>query len=132
MEWRTPAGLYLGPLFGLEPDRDRIGNVLRKIIRGLWYLERDRTLMPFDLDWNFFQESPLTGRPPEFVMEMLQSLPLRTVGDVVRLKFALSPDEPRLTIAWMAFYGRTMVTVWPGPEDVSELDRLEPPEGAEV
>ena len=132
VKWRTPAGLYLGPLFGLEPDRDRIGNVLRKVVRGLWYLDRDRVVMPFDVDWNFFQESPLTGRPPDFVMEMLHSLPLRTIGDIVRYKFVLSRDEPRLTIAWMAFYSRTMFTVWTGPEDVSELDRLISPEGAEV
>lgn len=88
--------------------------------------------MPFDLDWNFFQESPLTRRPPDFVMEMLRTAPLSTVGEVVRYKFVLSPDEPRLTIAWIAFYGRTMFTVWTGPEDVSELDRLIPPESAEV
>jgi hypothetical protein len=132
VEWRTPAGLYMGPLFGIEPNRERIGNVLRKVVRGVWYLERDRRVMPFDLDWSFFQESPLTGRPPDFVMEMLHTLPLQTVGDVVRYKFVLSPDEPRLTIAWMGFYGRTMFTVWTGPQDVSELDRLILPERAEV
>jgi hypothetical protein len=36
--------------------------------------------MPFDVDWNYFQESPLTGRPPEFVMEMFYGLPLENRG----------------------------------------------------
>ena len=58
--------------------------------------------MPFDLDWNYFQESPLPGRPPEFVMEMFHGLPLRSVRDVVRYKFAFPPEEPRVTVSWMA------------------------------
>jgi hypothetical protein len=124
IDWHTRAGLYLGTLVGLEGDRERIGNVLRKIVRGLSYLERGRTVMPFDVDWNCFQESPLTGRPPEFVMEMFHGLPLRSVGDVVRYKFAFPPQEPRVTVSWMAFYSRTMFTVWTGPKDPSELDRL--------
>jgi hypothetical protein len=124
IDWHTRAGLYLGTLVGLEGDRERIGNVLRKIVRGLSYLERGRTVMPFDVDWNYSQESPLTGRPPEFVMEMFHGLPLRSVGAVVRYKFALPPEEPRVTLTWMAFYGRTMFTVWTGPKDPSELDRL--------
>lgn len=117
VDWHTPAGVYLGQLVGLEGDQERIGNVLRKIVRGLSYLERDRTVMPFDVGWNFSQESPLTGRAPDFVMEMFHGLPLRTVGEVVRYKFTCAPQEPRLSVTWMAFYGRTMFTVWTAPKD---------------
>lgn len=117
IDWHAPSGVYLGPLVGLEGDLERIGNVLRKIVRGLSYLERDGTVMPFDVGWNYKQDSPLTGRAPDFVMEMFHGLPLRTVGDVVRYKFTCPPEEPRLTVSWMAFYSRTMFTVWTGPKD---------------
>ena len=50
-------------------------------------------------------------------MEMFHGLPLRFVGDVVRYKLAFPPEEPRVTVCWMAFYGRTMFTVWTGPKD---------------
>jgi hypothetical protein len=126
IDWHTRGGVYLGPLVGLEGDLERIGNGLRKIVRGLSYLERGQTVMPFDLDWNYFHESPLTGRPLDFAMEMFHGLPLRTVGDVVRYKFTFPPKEPRVTVSWLAFYGRTMFTVWTGPNDPSELDRLIP------
>jgi hypothetical protein len=124
VDWHTKTGVYLGTLIGLDGDQARIGNVLRKIVRGLSYLERGGTVMPSDLEWNFCQESPLTGRAPEFVMEMFQGLPLRTVGDVVGFKFAFPHEEPRVTVSWMAFYGRTMFTVWTGPADPTALDRL--------
>jgi hypothetical protein len=97
---------------------------LRKIVRGLSYLERGGTVMPLDLDWNFCQESPLTERPPGFVMELFHGFPLRTVGEIVRYKFAFPEEEPRVTVSWMAFYGRTMFTVWTGPADPTALDRL--------
>jgi hypothetical protein len=80
---------------GLEGDLERIGNVLRKIVHGLYYLERGRTVMPFDVDWNYLHESPLTGRPPDFVMEMFHGLPLRSVGDVVRYKFTFPRGTAR-------------------------------------
>lgn len=46
---------------------------------------------------------------------MFHGLPLRTIGDVVRYKFHFPPEEPRVTVSWMAFYGGTMFTVWTGP-----------------
>lgn len=73
--------------------------MLRKIVRGLSYLGRGRTVMPFDLDWDYFHESPLTGRPPDFVMGMFHGMPLRTVEDVVRYKFTFPPEEPRVTVS---------------------------------
>jgi hypothetical protein len=44
IDWHTQGGVYLGPLVGLEGDLEGIGNVLRKIVRGISYLERDRTV----------------------------------------------------------------------------------------
>jgi hypothetical protein len=48
---------------------------------------------------------------------VFHEMPLRTVGEVVRYKFGFWPQEPRVTLSWMAFYGRTMFVVYSGPDD---------------
>jgi hypothetical protein len=37
---------------------------------------------------------------------------------IVRFKFELCPEEPRLIVSRISFYGRTMFAVWTWPEDV--------------
>ncbi len=118
LEWKSPAGVILGEVTGFEGDRERIGRVLKKIVRGLFYLDSGSQVMPFDVRFNYSQVSPMTPPLPEEVMDLLRSMPLRTVGDVVRYKFELSPFEPRMIVSWMAFYGRTMFAVWTWPKGV--------------
>jgi hypothetical protein len=103
MEWKSPGGVILGDVIGLEGNREPIGNVLRKIVRGMFYLDSGGTVMPFDVKFNFSQVSPMTPPLPEEVMDLLHGMPLRTVGDVVRYKFELSVDDPRFIVSWFAF-----------------------------
>lgn len=126
MEWISPGGAFIGEVTGVEGDRERIGNVLMKIVRGLYYLDSGRTVMPFDVHFNYAQVSPMTPPFPEEVMDVIHGMPLRTVGDVVRYKFELSPDEPRIIVSWFAFYSRSMFVVWTRPAGVE----LPPPPNA--
>lgn len=118
MAWKSPEGLILGEVTGIEGDQDRIGNVLRKIVRGLFYLDSGGHVMPHDVQFNFSQVSPMTPPLPEEVMDLIHGMQLRTVGDVVRFKFELCPEEPRMIVTWMAFYGRSMFAIWTWPDDV--------------
>jgi hypothetical protein len=119
VEWKTPGGIIRGEVTGIEGDQVRVGNVLRKIVRGLFYLDTARTVMPFDVKFSFELVSPLTRRPMEpEVMDLFRDMPLRTVGEVVKYKFGFWPELPRLTLTWMAFYGRTIYVVWTGPDPV--------------
>lgn len=54
MEWKSPGGIVLGDIPVIEGDQERTGNVLRKIVRGVFYLGSGRTVMPFDVKFNFY------------------------------------------------------------------------------
>lgn len=118
VELRSPGGIILGAVTGLEGNQERLGNVLRKIVRGLFYLDSGGTVMPFDVKFNYEQLSPMSPPMPEAVMGLIHSMPLRMVGGVVQYKFELCPEEPRMIVSWMAFYGRTMFAVWTWPDDL--------------
>lgn len=118
MDWKSPGGVILGEVTGIEGDQERIGTALRKIVRGLFWLDSGGQVMPFSVRFNYSQASPMTPPLPEEVMELFHGMPLRNVGDIVKFKFGMSPDEPRAIVAWMAFYGRTMFAVWTWPDDV--------------
>ena len=121
MEFRSPAGLFLGELVGVEGDQGRIGAILRKIVRGLFFLDL-RTPMPDDVHWSFEQVSPISPPVPDEARELVRGLPLRSVGTEVRFKFGVAQEEPRLTITWMAFYSRTMFLVGTLPGGPSIYD----------
>jgi len=123
VEWKTPAGIILGEFVGIEGDQVRIGIVLRKIVRGLFWLDSGGTVMPFDVRFNFSQVSTMTEPLPEEVMDLFHGMPIRNVGNVVKFKFGFASEEPRATVTWMALYGRTMVAVWTWPEGVTLPDQ---------
>lgn len=118
MEWKSPGGVILGEVTGLEGDQERTGNVLRKIVRGLFWIDSGGQVMPPDTHFNYSQVSPLTPPLPEEVIDLFHGMLLRTVGDVVKYKFEICPEEPRMIVTWMAFYGRTMFAVWTWPSTV--------------
>jgi hypothetical protein len=67
MDYHSSDGECLGQIFAVEGDRDRVGNVLRKIVRGLFYQEKGFP-MPHDVRWTFESVSSLqspctTGDP---------------------------------------------------------------------
>jgi len=86
------------------------------MVRGLSYIETSE-VMPFDVQFNFSQVSPMTEPLPQEVMDIIRATPLRSVGDVVRYKFHQIPDDSRDTISWFAFYERLLFAVWTWPED---------------
>lgn len=115
MEWKSSGGIILGDVTVVEADRDRTENVLRKIVRGLYFLDSGGDVMPSGLRHHVEQVSPMSKPLPKSVMDIYQGIDIRTVGDVVRFKFQIVAEEPRMTISWMAFYGRMMFIVWTRP-----------------
>jgi len=121
MDVHSQGDLHLGRLVGLEGDQDRFGNVLRKIVRGLFCVETS-SVMPSDLRWGFEQVTPQSPKVPDETRDLIRSMPLRTVGTEVRYKFGIAPGEPRPTLAWLAFYDRTMFLIHTLPEGDNRYD----------
>jgi hypothetical protein len=118
IEWRSPGGVVMGDLSVVKGDERRIGHVLNKIVRGMSYLDSGGKVMPFDVKFRFEQVTPMTEPMPDVVMDVIHATELRTVGDIVRYKFQLLPGEPRLMVAWFAFYNpASMFVVWTRPAD---------------
>lgn len=89
--------------------------------------------MPHDVSWHFEQVSPLNAEPvPDVTRDLIHTMPLRTVGTEVKYKFALAPEDSRLTLAWLAFYDRTMLIAGTLPNGPTAYDRddAEPEAGA--
>jgi hypothetical protein len=123
MEWKSPGGVILGDLTVVEGDKDRTENVLRKIVRGLHFLDSGGQVMPFDVRYRIEQVTPMNAPMPESVMDIYHGMELRTVGDAVRYKFQIIADEPRATASWMEFYGKMMFVVFTWPDDVELPER---------
>ena len=117
VEVTSDGGVFLGHRTQVEGDPTRISAVLHKIIRGLFYLDSGGRVMPFDVAFRFEQITPDTPTMPEAVMNVIHGTPLRTVGDIVRYKFQLLPEEPRLIVSWVALYSKVMFLVSVRPID---------------
>lgn len=122
MDLESPSGLYLGTMAGVDGDQERIGRVLRKIVRGLYYDKTGGSVMPTDLKWRFEQVSLLSTPLPDVALDLIRGMPLQRVGDEVRYKMGFTPKDPRLTISWMAFYDTMMFVVWTLPEGGTSLE----------
>ena len=118
MEWKSPGGIVLGDLTVVDGNKRRTENVLRKIVRGLFYLDSGDEIMPFDVRYHIEQITPMSDPMPGAAMGIYHGIDLRTIGDDVRFKFQIVAAEPRMTVSWMAFYGKTMFIVWTWPDDV--------------
>lgn len=116
MEWKSPGGVILGDVTVVEADKARTENVIRKIVRGLYCKATGDQVMPFDVRYHIEQVSPMTQPLPDLVMDIYHGIDLRTVGDIVRYKFQIVAGEPRMTVSWMAFYGRMMFIALTWPE----------------
>jgi hypothetical protein len=84
---------------------DGLGNVLRKIVRGIYYLDSGEQLISMDVRFNYSQMSPLSPPLPNEIMDIIHHALLRTVGNVVHYKFDRWDDQPRMTVTWMALPG---------------------------
>lgn len=121
MDYKSPSGLYLGTMVGVEGDQERIGRVLQKIVRGLFYGETE-SIMPNDLRWRIEQVNPSNPPFPEVVVDLIRGMPLRTVGTEVRYKIGVPPEDPRLTLTWLAFYKSMMFIVSTVPDGNSSFE----------
>jgi hypothetical protein len=115
IEWKSPGGVILGDLTVVEGDKERTEKVIRKMVRGLFYMDSGEQVMPFNVRYHIEQITPMTELLPEQVMGIIHGIDVRTVGDGVRYKFQIVNDELRATVSWLAFYGKMqfLVMTWP-------------------
>jgi len=90
VEFKTQSGLYLGTRPGYNVDMDRIHNVLRRIVRGLYFKETKKTLglntpisLYMDDDFNKLQSQ--TQRTLKLVISQLASLKPIIIGENIFL-----------------------------------------------
>ena len=60
IEWKSPGGVILGDVTVVEADRVRTENVIRKMVRGLFYRDSGERVMPTDVRFHIEQITPMT------------------------------------------------------------------------
>lgn len=76
--------------------------------------------MPADeVRWHFEYVAPNQPKLPEAVVDAVRQLPSRTAGPEVEYRFAAYPEDPRITLTWMALYGPTMFLVSTTPAEAT-------------
>lgn len=120
-EVRTAEGVFLGTVVGVDGDLDRMGTVLKKVVKGLFYVETG-SVMPSDVSWSFEQISPLTAALSEVTRDLLADFPKKSLGTEVEHRYGIAPLDPRLTIAWLGFYRTAMFVAATFPDGLGPYD----------
>jgi hypothetical protein len=115
----SPKGIYLGTAMSLQIDQERVNRVLKKIARGLYYLDAgqplsDHVCLLFQYakdDWQKFVTPPLD--------EAFRGAERTDLGEGVLTYWRnIMKDDPANSITWLVFYGVhpfVILTYW---EDV--------------
>lgn len=122
-EMRTPSGLYVGETAAFTVDLGRLGNVVRRVVRGLFYHHHGIALSS-DAEVAAWAEDGLSGMPAadlkalhDTILAPVLAEEPRTIGrDVLRYWTAHDPADIR-TSAWvLVFYGsvRFLAMTTPG------------------
>jgi hypothetical protein len=122
LEMRTAGGIYLGVLDALIADAVRINNVVRKIVRGLYYHHYKEPLGP--ADWTIDQVRADRPLPPAAVA-LVRGMPQAIDVGHVRYRFARAPDEPGAVAGAVRFFGRVFFVLIGVPSERD--DRLDLP-----
>lgn|SRR5262249_2431391 len=88
-------------------DAQRINRVLRKIVLGLyWHHERNR--LPPDISIEPFKDHPLD----DTTIAIFRSRPEHTIGGgTFKYRFAITSDDPRVSMWLLMFYEKTAFVV---------------------
>jgi hypothetical protein len=116
-EVKSKAGLYLGKADALYAENHRINRVLEKISRGLHFHHRERA-RPEDVRFSFHQ---ITAQNSDVApMELIQSLPIHRVGDVVMYRVGVAEEDARVSMSALVLYERVFFIVGTVPADAEE------------
>lgn len=107
VELRSQAGLFLGraPAHSINPER--VGKVIRRIVKGLHFHERNQRI-PDDHDvhvipWIESDASTLNSLPRFFLGQRIVR-----IGDVFEYTWAAAQDRPFTSIWLFRFYGKAV------------------------
>jgi hypothetical protein len=104
---RTPAGLYLGKKWSVDVDLTRLGRVISRVVRGLYFHEHGAPL-PVSADVSAFCEDGLSDLPPnamaqvrDSIVRPLYSVKPTTIGNATFEYRHISCREPAHASAWL-------------------------------
>lgn len=112
VEFKSPAGIYLGDGHEIGFKRARVDRIVEKIVRGLYRHHLGRRLRSksaFDIHFNpKFKSLRDAG-----FLEIFEAAPLFRIGDgkVVQYRFEYVRESPERSIWLLLFYGTTPVAV---------------------
>lgn len=115
LKWKeivTPGGLYLGLEGGIEFPRQRIDSVVKKIAKGLIYLDVGEAA-PDDVEikWDYSQFEPEKFLEPP-LDEAFRSAKRTDFGDdVISCWRYIIAGDPTMSMNWIVFYRNTTLFV---------------------
>jgi hypothetical protein len=103
IEVTTPAGLYLGQATGYNVDLARVNRVLERIVRGLYFVERN-VRVPEGAMVSASAEPPPDAYHPESIQALLQRGGRSVANGAFRYWFSAVDDHPASALVLMRFF----------------------------
>jgi len=119
----TKSGILLGPQPGIDVSLNRLNNVAKRIIKGLFYRERGFRLPDTHIA-DAFQESGIRlDRDGWSELQRMASIamqsPPKTIAGVFEYWFANVDDDPNSIFGVLRFFGRVVFIGWTGPKHLA-------------
>jgi hypothetical protein len=124
----TPAGINLGKTDACCVDMKRINNVIKRIVRGLFYKEKNRRLPDNYQVWSYHIDDVIneysrllgTFMMKDIITSILQGKSLTIGNGVFRYWFKFMIDEENSSAFVLSFYDRVNFLVLTTPGRITE------------
>jgi len=115
---RTPAGIYLRDGHSLKLEKQRIEDVVIRIVRGLlWFHYKVRTEDETIFDLRLNPE-------PDHIHEIIKGLPVSSVGEgIFQYRRGIASDDPQSSVWWLRFYQSIQLLVFTTGRKGRELEK---------
>ncbi len=128
---RTPAGLHVGKVQGIDVDLARLDRVVIRVTRGLYWHHYGHVRLPNDHEVTVWSEDGLKGIKPSDALHLRSTLvdpvltnPECSIGrDVLRYWYATG-DHEHVTAWVLEFYGDVRFIAFTVPKTLLEANRI--------
>ena len=115
----SEGGIYIEKGYAFECDKKRVQAVVEKIVKGLYLHEKGFSLNKQCCVANF----ALNPTYYENTMEGILLLPIKKIGDgkVFLYRYLLHPKDPNITVWFLVFFEKILITATTGILDGGKL-----------
>lgn len=106
---RTPAGLYLGDVYGMPIEGERLNRTFGRITRGLYYRLYQQRL-PDDCTFDPQRVKPEFKQATVDMFMSKGPRPIYSIGETFECTYAIATEDPTVTF-WLQRYFNIFITV---------------------